>query len=189
MARFELSDHVRDDAADALNALRTLGITPSMTSGDAEERCAVIAARLGIEYDARQRPEDKLEAIRREQAAGNRVLMLGDGINDIPVLAGADVSAVVVEASDLVKSRADVLLLNRKLGPVVDLIRVGHRTRRVIRQNLTWAALYNLTAIPVAAAGLLPPWLAAVGMASSSVLVMLNASRLLRRDTNRTEAS
>ena len=150
-----------------------------MLSGDSIERCRETAATLGIDYLARQTPEAKLEAIRRDQADGCRVLMLGDGINDVPVLAGADVSAAVVEASDLVKSRADVLLLSRRLAPLVDLFRVATATRSITRQNLIWAAAYNLTAIPVAALGLMPPWLAALGMAASSTLVMVNATRLL----------
>jgi len=140
-----------------------------------------VATRLGIAYLASQTPESKLAVLARARAGGRRVLMLGDGINDVPVLAGADVSAAVVEASDLVKSRADVLLLGRKLTPVVDLIDIARSTRRVIRQNLGWALAYNLTAIPIAALGYMPPWLAALGMAASSTLVMLNASRLLTR--------
>jgi Cu2+-exporting ATPase len=179
-ARFVLSHRIRPDARHAVEALSARGITPMMMSGDSIERCRETAGALGVEFRARQTPEDKLEAIRREQSAGRRVLMLGDGINDIPVLAGADVSAAVVEASDLVKSRADVLLLNRRLYPLVDLIHIGGMTRRVIRQNLFWAALYNLIAIPIAALSLVPPWLAALGMASSSTLVMANAARLIR---------
>ncbi len=179
LARFDLSNQVRPDAASAITALKSLGIAPVMLSGDSADRCAETATELGIEYLARQTPEAKLTAIRRDQAEGHRVLMLGDGINDVPVLAGADVSAAVVEASDLVKSKADVLLLSRRLAPLVDLFRVAAATRKVTRQNLIWAAAYNLTAIPVAALGLMPPWLAALGMAASSTLVMLNATRLL----------
>ena len=110
----------------------------------------------------------------------SNVLMLGDGINDVPVLAGADVSAAVVEASDLVKSKADVLLLSSRLAPSGRTGEPGpSAARRITRQNLIWAAAYNLTAIPIAAFGFMPPWLAALGMAASSTLVMLNATRLL----------
>ncbi|HEY5644844.1 MAG TPA: HAD-IC family P-type ATPase, partial [Pseudomonadales bacterium] len=146
---------------------------------DSTERCVETAGALGIGYLSRQTPEAKLTAIRNDQTAGRTVLMLGDGINDVPVLAGADLSAAVVEASDMVKSNADILLLSRRLTPLVDLFRVADATRRITYQNLLWAALYNLTAIPIAALGLMPPWLAALGMASSSTLVMLNATRLL----------
>lgn len=179
VARFVLSNQIRPDAAAAISELKSLGIAPVMLSGDSTDRCAEIANRLDIDFLARQTPEAKLEAIRRDQAEGHRVLMLGDGINDVPVLAGADVSAAVVEASDLVKSKADVLLLSRRLAPLVDLFRVAAATKIVTRQNLIWAAAYNLTAIPIAALGLMPPWLAALGMAASSTLVMLNATRLL----------
>jgi Cu2+-exporting ATPase len=178
-ARFELSDRLRPDAEQSVAALKALGVAPLMMSGDSFDRCAEVASALEIEFEARRSPEDKLASIRSEQTMGNRILMLGDGINDVPVLAGADVSVAVAEASDLVKSEADVLLLSRRLFPLVDLIRIGRATRNVVRQNLLWAALYNLTAIPLAALGFMPPWLAAVGMASSSILVMLNATRLM----------
>jgi Cu2+-exporting ATPase len=181
-ARFALSNRIRPDAPRAVRALQVLGAAPIMHSGDSAQRCREVAQSLGIDYLARQSPEAKLEAIRAAQADGHRVLMLGDGINDIPVLAGADVSAAVVEASDLVKSKADVLLLSSRLGPIADLISIAMATRRVIRQNLLWALLYNLGAIPIAALGLMPPWLAALGMAGSSTLVMLNAIRLLAMD-------
>jgi Cu2+-exporting ATPase len=105
---------------------------------------------------------------------------VGDGINDIPALAAADVSATVLETSDLVRSKADVLLLTRRLGALIDLVRVARKTRRVLHQNLVWSLGYNLIAVPLAAMGFMVPWVAAIGMAGSSMLVMLNASRLLR---------
>ncbi|MGE0621000.1 MAG: heavy metal translocating P-type ATPase [Pseudomonadales bacterium] len=184
LARFDLTNRIRPDAAEAVQALRRLGVEPLMLSGDSVERCAETADRLGIGYLPRQSPEAKLAAIRADQASGRTVLMLGDGINDVPVLAGADLSAAVVEASDMVKSKADVLLLSRRLAPLTELFRVALATRRITHQNLIWAALYNLTAIPIAALGLMPPWLAALGMASSSTLVMLNATRLLSEGQN-----
>jgi len=180
VARFDFTDRLRPDARAALDALRQMGVEPLMLSGDSAERCARTAQELNIRYEARQSPEAKLEVILREQQLGQRVLMLGDGINDIPVLAGADLSAAVLEATDLVKSKADVLLLSRRIGPLAAFIRMARATRKVIHQNLVWALLYNLTAIPIAAMGLMPPWMAALGMASSSTLVMLNAMRLLK---------
>jgi len=179
VARFVLSNQIRPDAAESIRTLKSQGVVPVMLSGDSENRCAEIADTLAIDYLARQTPEAKLAAIRTDQENGCNVLMLGDGINDVPVLAGADVSAAVVEASDLVKSKADVLLLSSRLSPLADLISLARSTRRITRQNLIWAAAYNLTAIPIAAFGLMPPWLAALGMAASSTLVMLNATRLL----------
>jgi len=179
VARFLLSNQIRPDAIASINTLKAQGVAPVMLSGDSENRCAETAAALDIDYLARQTPEAKLAAIRADQANGRNVLMLGDGINDVPVLAGADVSAAVVEASDLVKSKADVLLLSSRLSPLAGLFSLARGTRRITRQNLLWAAAYNLTAIPIAAFGLMPPWLAALGMAASSTLVMLNATRLL----------
>ena len=178
--RFEISDQVRDDAAQAMTQLRELQVTPMMLSGDSPERCEPLARELAMEYRARQTPESKLAYLESELAAQRSTLMLGDGINDVPVLAAATVSAAVVEASDLVKSKADVLLLGRRLTPLAELIRVARKTRRITRQNLSWALAYNLLAIPIAAMGWMPPWLAALGMASSSTLVMFNATRILR---------
>ena len=179
LARFDLSNRIRPDARAAVRALKSMGIDVLMLSGDNQERCAQTAAELEIDYLARRSPEAKLDAIRQDQAAGGRVLMLGDGINDVPVLAGADLSATVVEATDMVKSKADILLLSRRLVPLAEVFRISALAGRITRQNLFWAAAYNLTAIPLAASGNLPPWLAALGMASSSILVMLNATRLL----------
>lgn len=179
VARFVVDDPIRPDAEAAIAALHAEGIDATMVSGDSPERCRELAAVLGIDFVARQTPETKLEIVRTMKAAGARVLVVGDGINDIPALAAADVSVTVLESSDLVRSKSDVLLLNRRLGALAELIRMGKRTRRVLRQNLYWALGYNLCAMPLAAMGFMVPWVAAVGMAGSSVLVMLNASRLL----------
>jgi Cu2+-exporting ATPase len=179
-ARFEIADPLRPDAQPAIEALRRAGIRSTMVSGDAADRCAALATQLHIDYVARQAPETKLEITRALQTGGARVMVVGDGINDVPALAAADVSVAVLESSDLVKSRTDVLLLSRRLGALVDLVVVGRQAAGVIRQNLAWALSYNLVAIPFAALGFMPPWVAALGMASSSTLVMLNATRLLR---------
>ncbi|MFU8816283.1 MAG: heavy metal translocating P-type ATPase [Pseudomonadales bacterium] len=183
VARFIISDAVRADAAAAVNGLKRAGIQVTMVSGDAPERCAELARELDIDFAARQAPETKLEITRELQRQGRRVLVLGDGINDVPALAAADVSAAVLESSDLVKANADVLLLSRRLGALADLVEVSRRTRRIVRQNMGWALSYNMTAMPLAALGFMPPWLAAIGMAGSSILVMSNATRLLRHDT------
>lgn len=179
VARFTINDPVRGDAAAAVAGLQRAGVDVMMVSGDAPERCAQLARDLNITYAARQAPETKLALVRELQHQGRRVLVLGDGINDVPVLAAADVSAAVLESSDLVKSRADVLLLSRRLGSLPALLAVARRTRRVVRQNLSWALAYNITAVPLAALGFMPPWVAALGMAGSSILVMGNAARLL----------
>jgi Cu2+-exporting ATPase len=179
IARFLVDDPLREDARATVDAFRSEGIVPVMLSGDSPARCSDVAALLGIDFAAAQTPESKLAFVRDLQRQGARVLVVGDGINDIPVLAAADVSATVLETSDLVRGNADVLLLTRRLGALVDLVRIARRTRRVQRQNLVWALAYNLVAVPFAALGLIAPWIAAVGMAGSSMLVMLNASRLL----------
>lgn len=186
VARFAISDPVRPDAAEAVAGLKAAGLDITMVSGDAPERCRALAEELGIAWAARQAPETKLEVTRELQRRGRRVLVIGDGINDVPALAAADVSAAVLESSDLVKGNADVLLLSRRLGALTDLVAVGRRARRIVRQNLFWALAYNLTAVPLAALGYMPPWVAALGMAGSSILVMTNASRLLAETPRQT---
>jgi Cu2+-exporting ATPase len=184
IARFEVSNTIRSDAKASIDMLKAQGISPIILSGDSRQRCAQIADALDIDFQADCSPEAKLRAIHADQQRGSKVLMLGDGINDIPVLAGADVSAVVLEASDLVKSKSDVLLLSPRLAPVASLFHIAKATRAITYQNLIWAAGYNLLAIPFAAAGLMPPWLAALGMAGSSILVMTNSCRLLANREN-----
>jgi len=179
IARFEVSNTIRSDAKASIDMLKAQGISPIILSGDSHQRCAEIALALDIHFQAECSPEAKLEAIHADQQRGTKVLMLGDGINDIPVLAGADISAVVLEASELVKSKSDVLLLSSRLAPLASLFHIANATRAITHQNLMWAAGYNLLAIPFAASGLMPPWLAALGMAGSSILVMTNSSRLL----------
>jgi Cu2+-exporting ATPase len=125
---------------------------------------------------------EKLEFVRTLQQQGMRVAMVGDGINDAPVLAGADVSIAIASGTDLAKIGADLVLLGERLMPLVDGIRCARRARRIIRQNLVWAILYNAIAVPLAASGTLQPWIAAVGMSASSLLVVLNALRLLGGD-------
>ncbi len=181
VARLRIREAPRRDAAAAIAGLRQAGLAVTMVSGDSPERCAALAGRLGIDYVAQQSPETKLAMTRDLQSRGHRVLAVGDGINDVPALAAADVAVAVLESSDLVKAQADVLLTSRRLGALVDLVSVSRRAVRVIRQNLLWALAYNLTAIPLAACGLMPPWVAALGMAGSSMLVMTNAARLLAR--------
>jgi Cu2+-exporting ATPase len=189
IARFLIDDPLREDARATVDALKSEGVAPAMLSGDGPARCREIAARLDIDFAAGQSPETKLEFVRDLQRQGARVLVVGDGINDIPVLAAADVSATVLETTDLVRGNADVLLLTRRLGALVDLVRIARRTRRVQRQNLAWALAYNLVAVPFAALGMIAPWVAAVGMAASSMLVMLNASRLIAAPIGRTARS
>ncbi|NCF25024.1 MAG: cadmium-translocating P-type ATPase [Gammaproteobacteria bacterium] len=181
VATFTVADTLRADAANTLKLMEKMGYSVSLVSGDAAAPVAQAAASLGID-DARSgcTPDDKLERIQALQKQGEVVVMVGDGINDAPVLAGADVSIAPSHAASLAQSSADVLMLGDSLRPIVTLMQAARRTMRVVRQNLAWAIVYNLSAIPLAAAGFVPPWLAAIGMSTSSLVVVMNALRLSR---------
>jgi Cu2+-exporting ATPase len=180
LAAFLLADGVREDARATLERLRELGVEPLIASGDRSGVVAAVASRVGsFRASGDLRAEDKLALVRALQAQGHRVAMVGDGINDAPVLAGADVSVAIGGGTDLAKVNADVVMLGDGLGPLVRGIESARRTRRIIRQNLAWALIYNATAVPLAASGWLAPWMAAIGMSTSSLLVVLNAMRLL----------
>ncbi len=182
LARFQLIDPPRADARATVDDLRDLGVDLELLSGDGADAVATTAIALGIRNPrARQSPEDKLARLRELQAAGKRVAMLGDGINDAPVLAGADVAIAMGGGAALAHRSADLVLLGGSLRRVPEAIRIARRTRAVIRQNLAWATAYNLIALPLAAMGWVTPWMAAIGMAGSSLLVTLNALRLAPR--------
>lgn len=179
LAVFGLQDAVRGDAREAVDALRALGLGVEIASGDAPGAVASVAGSLGIDrWQARLTPADKVARLTTLQAAGSPVLMVGDGVNDAPVLAAADVSMVLRSGSALAQTAGDLLLLDNAWLAVPRAVAVARRARQILRQNLIWAAGYNLVAIPVAALGWLPPWLAALGMSLSSVLVVLNARRV-----------
>jgi Cu2+-exporting ATPase len=123
-------------------------------------------------------PDDKLAALRALQAAGRRAAMVGDGLNDAPVLAGADVSFAFGRAVPIARSRSDFVALTGRLLTIAQTLAQARRTLRIVRQNLAWAAFYNIVAVPLAIAGYMPAWAAGLGMAASSLLVVLNALRL-----------
>lgn len=180
-ARFEIIERLREDAVEALSRLRECGLSIHLFSGDALERVQAVAERLGIDQaHARQSPEDKLAAARTLQASGRVVAMVGDGLNDAPVLAGADVSFALGEGAALAHRAADLVTTSARLTRIPATLALARRTRRIIRQNLAWAIGYNLLALPLAASGQVTPWLAALGMAVSSLVVTLNALRLTR---------
>lgn len=129
-----------------------------LLSGDTESAVAAMARRLGLAtWQAAASPEDKLARLRSLQAAGERVAMVGDGINDVPVLAGADVAIAMNGATDLARTRADAVLLGPRLGRIVEAVATSRATRRIIRQNLAWSLIYNVSALPLAAMGFVPP--------------------------------
>jgi Cu2+-exporting ATPase len=180
-ARFTLREAMRADAPEALAALRAQGLGLSVCSGDGAAPVKRLADALGIDdAHARQAPEDKLAFVRRRQAAGEVVAMVGDGLNDAPVLAGANVSLALADGAALAQRAADFVVTGSALVRVPQAIDLARRTRRIIRQNLAWALGYNVVALPLAASGMVMPWMAAIGMAASSLLVTLNALRLAR---------
>jgi Cu2+-exporting ATPase len=182
LALFFLQDVLRADARAAVDALRAQGIRVSLLSGDAPAAVAVVARQLGM-MDAHggQSPEAKHEFIRQLQAQGAVVAMVGDGVNDAPVLAQAQVSVAMGGGADLARQAADVVLLGTGLLPLARAVLLARRTLSIIRQNLVWSFAYNMLAIPLAMTGLVTPWMAGIGMSSSSLLVVLNALRLQRR--------
>jgi P-type Cu2+ transporter len=190
LAEFILCDALRADARITVRRLRSLGLEPLIASGD---RTAVVAA-ISRQLDEPQslgnlRAADKLAYVRTLQAQGRIVAMVGDGVNDAPVLAGADVSVAVGGGTDLAKISADIVMLGETLAPLPAGIETARRCMRIIRQNILWAVVYNAAAVPLAASGWLQPWIAAIGMSASSLLVTLNAMRLLRLPRSTTAGS
>jgi Cu2+-exporting ATPase len=158
-----------------------------IASGDAPAMVALVARRLGVSHwRGALQPADKVALVRELQACGHCVAMVGDGVNDAPVLAAADVSMAIGSGTELAKVSADLILPGEALAPLIEGLGTARRMRRIIRQNLLWAILYNATAVPIAAAGWLAPWMAAAGMSLSSLLVVVNAMRLLQDARPRT---
>jgi Cu2+-exporting ATPase len=181
MAVFEFDEALRPDTAQALQQLRAQGLEIELLSGDSQASVDAVARRLNIAH-ARggATPEGKLAALSTLQAEGHCVLMVGDGVNDGPVLARADVSFALAHGSALAQQRSDFIVLGSRLAAVPAARSLALRTVRVMRQNLAWALLYNAACVPLALLGMLPPWLAGAGMAISSLVVVLNALRLSR---------
>lgn len=178
---FEFDEALRPDAQDALRSLAGQGLAVQLLSGDAEASVQAVAARVGLtQAQGGATPEDKLRAIEALQAQGRRVLMVGDGLNDGPVLARADVSIALAHGSALAQQRSDFIVLGSRLGEIPAAHALAKKAVGVMRQNLLWALIYNASCVPLALVGLLPPWIAGLGMAASSLLVVLNALRLSR---------
>lgn len=180
IAQFELRDEIRPSARVAIAALRNLGIGPQILSGDGQSIVASVADECGVsEHFARCSPHEKLAHVQSMQQQGNRVAMVGDGVNDAPVLGGSDVSIAMGRGAALSHATADLILVREDLTALPHAIAIARRTAKIARQNLVWSAVYNLGSLPLATLGYIPPWLAALGMSLSSVAVVLNAMRLL----------
>ena len=181
VARFGLMEDLRKDAADVVRALVREGVAVQLLSGDRTAAVQRVALQAGVSSARGEcTPQDKLAAMQLLQAGGHQVAMVGDGLNDGPVLAGAHVSFAFGRAVPLAQSRADFVVLGDSLALVPQTMLLARRTLRVVRQNLVWAACYNALCIPLAVVGWMPAWLAGLGMALSSLLVVLNSARLSR---------
>ena len=169
------------EAPAALRALTARGLGIEILSGDSQASVARVARSLGIAaFSGRATPQAKLARIEALRAAGMHALVVGDGVNDAPSLGAAHASVAVGAGSALAQSSADFVMIGHRLDRLAPAIDTARRTLKVVRQNLAWAAFYNVVGLPAAALGYLPPWLAAVGMSVSSLIVVLNASRLMR---------
>ena len=183
LATFELNDRIRDQAKRVIEQLKNAGLSVSLLSGDAKRAVEHTANVLGIEHYAySQSPEDKLNEIRQMQSKGEIVAMVGDGVNDAPVLSGADVSLAMGSGTQLAHASADMVLLSEQLNHLVTGLVMSRKTVKIIKQNLGWAIFYNLLALPLAASGMIAPWMAALGMSTSSLVVVINALRLKNTD-------
>jgi len=181
LALFAFGEMLRHDAAVLVEAARGSGAEVVLVSGDRAGSVERVARSLGIERAyAQQTPASKRELVAQLQGAGRRVAMLGDGFNDAPVLAQADVSIALADGAALAQARADFIVLGSRVGDVAVLLRSARRGMSIVRENFVWALVYNIGAIPLAAFGYLSPALAAVGMAASSALVVANALRARR---------
>ncbi|WP_313077255.1 cation-translocating P-type ATPase [Melaminivora sp.] len=181
LGHFVLAEELRPEAAQVVRQLQEAGVQVELLSGDRPQAVRQVAARAGISA-ARGgcTPQDKLEHLQALQRQHRQVAMVGDGLNDGPVLAGAHVSFAFGRAVPLAQSKSDLVVMGDNLGLVAQALLLSRRTLRIVRQNLWWAAGYNALGVPLAFAGYMPAWLAGLGMALSSLLVVLNAARLAR---------
>ena len=179
LAWFQLADSLRPGAAAAVAALRSRGLTVELLSGDRVEVVAHVAGQVAIvEAVGGMSPQDKLERLRELQGQGKVVAMVGDGVNDAPVLAAAQVSLAMGSGTQLAHATADMILLSERLEHLARGVDMARRTLAIMRENFAWAIGYNLIALPLAAGGWLTPWMSALGMSFSSLLVVVNALRL-----------
>jgi Cu2+-exporting ATPase len=180
-AGFVFDEVLRPDAEQAVRDLQARGLHVTLLSGDSQERAERMAVRLGVDaVVAAASPETKLACIAQAQAAGDKVAMIGDGVNDAPVLARADVSLAMGQGALVARAQADAVVMSSRFSDIVAARDRAVHTLQIVRQNLAWSALYNAACVPLAMAGALPPWAAGLGMACSSLLVVLNSARAAR---------
>jgi Cu2+-exporting ATPase len=178
---FGFDEALRDGAREAMIALRDQGYQLSLLSGDSPDRAQRMAQQLGLHQAVGgATPQDKLDEVAAAQLRGERVAMVGDGVNDAPVLARADVSLAMGQGALVARAQADAVLAGNRPMDIVQVLHVARKTMRIVRQNLVWAMLYNVACVPLALLGYLPPWAAGLGMATSSMVVVLNALRAAR---------
>ena len=181
LAQIILEDEVRRDLKTLIDKLKINHIKTYLCSGDNQTACESVASLAGIdEIQANMLPDQKLRFITQLQDNNNPVAMIGDGINDAPTLAKADVSFSISEGADLAQLQADAILLNGKLLNIYNCFSLVKFSKNIIIQNITWAISYNILALPIAIIGYLQPWMAAIGMSLSSLIVVLNADRIRR---------
>lgn len=179
LATFELQEGLRDDAQAAVTALRAMGVRTWLLSGDREAAAQQVGRAVGVDHViAGASPEQKLAEVTALQAQGIQLAMVGDGLNDGPVLARANTSFALGHAAPLAQAQSDYVIQGGQVMDVVLTLKQARSTLRIVRENLMWAALYNLVCVPLALLGFMPPWLAGLGMAGSSLLVIGNALRL-----------
>jgi Cu2+-exporting ATPase len=179
LTKITLADQLRKEAAGMVQELRALGVDVTLLSGDSPSVVAAVARQLDIPHAlGGQLPDSKLAYLQRLQEQGSFVAMVGDGVNDAPVLAGAQVSIAMGSGSQLAQASADMVLLSENLHHLPFAIQTARRMQTIIKQNFIWTIGYNLIAIPLAASGMVEPWMAAIGMSASSLIVVLNALRL-----------
>jgi Cu2+-exporting ATPase len=185
VATFELLEDVRPDARATVKVLQDDGISVHLLSGDGEQAAARVGAEVGInQVRGDCSPQDKLDFLRQAQLSNHKAAVVGDGLNDGPVLAGAHVSFAFGSAVPLAQAQSDFVILGDKLGEVSKTVFLARRTMRIVRENLMWSAIYNAVCVPLAVVGWMPAWLAGLGMALSSLVVVLNAMRLSKQVEN-----
>jgi Cu2+-exporting ATPase len=182
IAAVELSDQIRAEVPALVAKLQQQGYRLGMLTGDSSEQAEQISQQLQLDFMVKGcSPEQKVAQIQQLIADGHKVLMLGDGINDSPGFNAAHISVAVHSGADLSKNQADVVLLKPDVSLVLDLVAGGKQSARTIKQNLGWSVGYNLIIIPLAVAGFVSPYIAVIGMSFSSLLVVSNSLRLLKK--------